>query len=151
MVHDVRKPQRIVPESCQPVNVPSGFCDVLSGNHNLREKRKEVPGLNGTLTEHAAGIGAGAVGEIGVIFFRPASVEALVDYCPETAAAAPDLPLRPLCRVSKGQTSAVYQVYACLEIWTRDSGSAFSHSLRSFVLNGRRTPRWPFATYGQRC
>jgi N-acetylneuraminate lyase len=44
------------------------------------------------LTAHAAGIGAGAVGEIGPVFFRPATIEALVDYCAETAAAAPHLP-----------------------------------------------------------
>jgi N-acetylneuraminate lyase len=40
----------------------------------------------------AADIGADAIGEIGPIFFRPASVEALVDYCAETAAVSSNLP-----------------------------------------------------------
>ena len=44
------------------------------------------------LAAHAADIGAAAIGEIGPVFFRPGSVEALVDYCATTAAAAPDLP-----------------------------------------------------------
>jgi N-acetylneuraminate lyase len=43
------------------------------------------------LAEHASGVGADGIGEIGPVFFRPDTVEALVDYCEQTAAAAPDL------------------------------------------------------------
>ena len=41
---------------------------------------------------HAMDIGAHGMGEIGPIFFRPSSVDRLVDYAAATAAAAPDLP-----------------------------------------------------------
>lgn len=41
---------------------------------------------------HAAKIGADAIGEMGPIFFRPTTVEALADYIAVTAGAAPELP-----------------------------------------------------------
>lgn len=44
------------------------------------------------LAAHAQEIGAFAVASIGPTFFRPASVEQLVDFCAPAAAAAPNLP-----------------------------------------------------------
>ena len=64
---------------------PDGFKVIIHVGHTCQAESR-------ALTAHAAGIGATAVGEIGPIFFRPDTVEALVDYCAETAAAAPDLP-----------------------------------------------------------
>jgi N-acetylneuraminate lyase len=45
-----------------------------------------------SLAVHAADIGAHCVAEIGPVFFRPASIEALVEYAAATAACVPDLP-----------------------------------------------------------
>lgn len=45
-----------------------------------------------TLAAHAAEIGAAGVGEIGPVFYRPDTVDALAGYIAETAAAAGDLP-----------------------------------------------------------
>ena len=64
---------------------PNGFRVIIHVGHTCQAESR-------ALAAHAAGIGAAAVGEIGPIFFRPATIEALVDYCAETAAAAPDLP-----------------------------------------------------------
>ena len=64
---------------------PSGFKVIIHVGHTCQAESR-------ALTAHAADIGATAVGEIGPVFFRPATVEALVDYCAETAAAAPQLP-----------------------------------------------------------
>ena len=64
---------------------PNGFRVIIHVGHTCQAQSR-------ALAAHAADIGAAAVGEIGPIFFRPASVEALVDYCAETAAAAPNLP-----------------------------------------------------------
>jgi len=64
---------------------PNGFRVIIHVGHTCQAESR-------ALVVHAADIGAAAVGEIGPIFFRPASVEALVDYCAETAAAAPNLP-----------------------------------------------------------
>ena len=64
---------------------PDGFRAIIHVGHTCQAESR-------ALAAHAASIGAAAVGEIGPIFFRPATVEALVDYCAETAAAAPDLP-----------------------------------------------------------
>lgn len=44
------------------------------------------------LARHAEQIGAGAIASIGPTFFRPSSVEQLVDFCAPVAAAAPGLP-----------------------------------------------------------
>ncbi|MCF7973231.1 MAG: dihydrodipicolinate synthase family protein [Phycisphaerae bacterium] len=44
------------------------------------------------LAVHAAKIGAYGVAEIGPVFFRPASLEALVEYTAATASCVPDLP-----------------------------------------------------------
>ena len=64
---------------------PNGFRVIIHVGHTCQAQSR-------ALAAHAADIGAAAVGEIGPIFFRPASVEALVDYCAETAAAVPHLP-----------------------------------------------------------
>ena len=44
------------------------------------------------LAEHAQNIGAFAIGTIAPCFFRPDTVEDLVQYCAEVASAAPELP-----------------------------------------------------------
>ncbi len=44
------------------------------------------------MAAHAMAIGAHGIGEIGPIFFRPSSVDRLVDYAAATAATEPDLP-----------------------------------------------------------
>jgi N-acetylneuraminate lyase len=44
------------------------------------------------LAKHAEQIGAGAIASIGPTFFRPSSVEQLVDFCAPVATAAPGLP-----------------------------------------------------------
>lgn len=64
---------------------PDGFRVMIHVGHTCQAESR-------ALAAHAAAIGAHAVGEIGPVFFRPASVEALVDYCAATAAAAPELP-----------------------------------------------------------
>jgi N-acetylneuraminate lyase len=64
---------------------PQGFKVIIHVGHTCQAESR-------ALAAHAAAIGAAAIGEIGPVFFRPDSVEALVDYCAATAAAAPDLP-----------------------------------------------------------
>jgi N-acetylneuraminate lyase len=64
---------------------PQGFKVMIHVGHTCQAESR-------ALAAHAADIGAAAVGEIGPVFFRPDSVDALVDYCAETAAAAPNLP-----------------------------------------------------------
>ena len=64
---------------------PQGFKVMIHVGHTCQAESR-------ALATHAADIGAAAIGEIGPVFFRPGSVEALVDYCAATAAAAPDLP-----------------------------------------------------------
>lgn len=64
---------------------PQGFKVMIHVGHTCQAESR-------ALAAHAADIGAAAIGEIGPVFFRPGSVEALVDYCAATAAAAPDLP-----------------------------------------------------------
>jgi N-acetylneuraminate lyase len=64
---------------------PQGFKVMIHVGHTCQAESR-------ALAAHAAAIGAAAIGEIGPVFFRPDSVEALVDYCAATAAAAPDLP-----------------------------------------------------------
>lgn len=44
------------------------------------------------LMAHAEKIGASAVGMIGPCFFKPSSVDVLVDYCKEVASASPKMP-----------------------------------------------------------
>ena len=44
------------------------------------------------LARHAAGIGVDGIAMMAPYFFRPASVDELVDYCEQVAAAAPELP-----------------------------------------------------------
>ena len=53
-------------------------------HNNLDESQK--------LAAHAEQIGAYAIASIGSTFFKPASVEQLVDFCAPVAAAAPSLP-----------------------------------------------------------
>jgi len=53
--------------------------------HNSLEESQE-------LAAHAEEIGAHAIASIGPTFFRPVSVEQLVDFCEPVAAAAPGLP-----------------------------------------------------------
>ena len=52
------------------------------------------PGVNDCkiLAEHAREIGAYGLGTIAPVFFKPARVEELVEYCAALASAAPDLP-----------------------------------------------------------
>lgn len=44
------------------------------------------------MATHAQGIGADGIGTMGPLYFKPKTVERLVEYCAKTAAAAPDLP-----------------------------------------------------------
>lgn len=46
----------------------------------------------GNMARHAANIGAGGIGEMGPIFFKPGSVEDLADCAARTAGHAPNLP-----------------------------------------------------------
>jgi N-acetylneuraminate lyase len=64
---------------------PQGFKVMIHVGHTCQAESR-------ALATHAADIGAAAIGEIGPVFFRPSRVDALVDYCAATAAAAPDLP-----------------------------------------------------------
>lgn len=54
------------------------------GQNSLGESRQ--------LAAHAARLGAHAIATIGSTFFRPASVEQLVEFCAQIASAAPKLP-----------------------------------------------------------
>jgi N-acetylneuraminate lyase len=64
---------------------PEGFLVVVHVGHTCQEESRQ-------LAAHAAERGAAAIGEIGPVFYRPASVQALADYIAATASAAPDLP-----------------------------------------------------------
>jgi len=44
------------------------------------------------MAAHAQAIGADGIGTMGPLYFKPRTVERLVEYCATTAAAAPDLP-----------------------------------------------------------
>ncbi len=50
------------------------------------------PVTAGNMARHAANIGAGGIGEMGPIFFKPGSVEDLADCAARTAGHAPQLP-----------------------------------------------------------
>jgi len=45
-----------------------------------------------TLAAHAQRVGAGAIGAMAPVFFRPATVDDLIEYCQTVASAAPALP-----------------------------------------------------------
>ena len=64
---------------------PEGFKVIIHVGHTCQQ---ESCGL----ALHAARIGAAAVGEIGPVFYRPDTVDALADYIAATASAAPELP-----------------------------------------------------------
>lgn len=64
---------------------PEGFKVIIHVGHPCQQESLE-------LASHAAEIGASAIGEIGPIFYRPSTVDALVDYISVTAGTAPDLP-----------------------------------------------------------
>ena len=64
---------------------PEGFKVIIHVGHTCQQ---ESYGL----ALHAARIGAAAVGEIGPVFYRPDTVDALADYVAATASAAPELP-----------------------------------------------------------
>ena len=64
---------------------PDGLRVIIHVGHTCQAESQ-------ALAAHAAEIGAYAIGEIGPVFFRPPTVEALVDYVAATAASAPDLP-----------------------------------------------------------
>jgi len=66
-------------------SAPEGFRIIIHVGHTCQKDSR-------ILAVHAAEIGAAAVGEIGPVFFKPYTVEALVDYTAATAAAVPDLP-----------------------------------------------------------
>jgi len=62
-----------------------GFKIILHVGHNSIEDCK-------TLAQHARDLGVWAVAAMPPVFFRPATLDALVDFCAELAAAAPSLP-----------------------------------------------------------
>lgn len=64
---------------------PDGFQVIVHVGHTSQTVSRR-------LAEHAADIGANAIGEIGPVFYKPDTVEALVDYTAYTAAAVPDMP-----------------------------------------------------------
>ena len=64
---------------------PDGFMIIIHVGHTCQAESR-------MMADHASRIGANAIAEIGPVFFRPASVGALVDYCSVTASAAPELP-----------------------------------------------------------
>lgn len=64
---------------------PNGLSVIVHIGHTCQRDSQ-------VLAAHAADIGADGIGEIGPVFFRPASIEALVEYAAATAASAPDLP-----------------------------------------------------------
>lgn len=64
---------------------PKGLAVIVHVGHNsLGESER--------LAAHAQQIGAAAIASVGPTFFRPATVEQLVDFCAPVAAAAPALP-----------------------------------------------------------
>lgn len=64
---------------------PDGFRVIVHVGHTCQADSQ-------AMAVHAMDTGADAIGEIGPVFFRPSSVEALVDYCAATAASAAELP-----------------------------------------------------------
>ncbi|MFC1601343.1 dihydrodipicolinate synthase family protein [Candidatus Sumerlaeota bacterium] len=64
---------------------PAGFKIIIHVGHTCQAESQ-------ALAAHAMEIGAYGIGEIGPVFFQPATVDALVDYCAVTAACAPELP-----------------------------------------------------------
>jgi N-acetylneuraminate lyase len=66
-------------------SAPDGFQVIIHVGHTSQT-------ISRNLAVHAAEIGASAIAEIGPVFYKPATVEALVDYCAYTAAAVPEMP-----------------------------------------------------------
>jgi N-acetylneuraminate lyase len=66
-------------------SAPEGFEVIIHVGHTSQP-------ISRSLAVHAAEIGADAIGEIGPVFYKPDTVEALVDYTAHTAAAVPDMP-----------------------------------------------------------
>jgi N-acetylneuraminate lyase len=66
-------------------SAPGGFKVIVHVGHPCQKESCE-------LAAHAADIGAAAIGEIGPIFYRPDTIDALVDYIAVTASTVPDLP-----------------------------------------------------------
>jgi N-acetylneuraminate lyase len=66
-------------------SAPDGFQVIVHVGHTSQTVSRR-------LAEHAADIGANAIAEIGPVFYKPDTVEALVDYTAYTAAAVPDMP-----------------------------------------------------------
>lgn len=64
---------------------PEGLRVVVHVGHTCQQESRH-------LAKHAAEHGAAAIGEIGPVFYRPRTVEALASYVAATASAAPDLP-----------------------------------------------------------
>ena len=64
---------------------PDGFKVIIHVGHTCQETSRE-------LARQAAAIGVDAIGEIGPVFYRPQTVDALVDYIAQTAATTPSLP-----------------------------------------------------------
>jgi N-acetylneuraminate lyase len=64
---------------------PDGFRIIVHVGHTCQAESR-------AMATHAMEIGVDAIAEIGPVFFRPATVEALADYCAVTAASAPGLP-----------------------------------------------------------
>lgn len=64
---------------------PDGFKIIIHVGHTCQAESR-------AMAAHAMDIDAHAIAEIGPVFFRPATVEALADYCAVTAASAPGLP-----------------------------------------------------------
>ena len=64
---------------------PDQFKSIVHVGGAVLEESKE-------LARHAAEIGAWGIGTIAPVFFKPARVKELVDYCSELASAAPNLP-----------------------------------------------------------
>ena len=66
-------------------SAPEGFMVIIHVGHTSQT-------ISRNLAIHAAEIGADAIAEIGPVFYKPANVEALVDYTAYTASAVPDMP-----------------------------------------------------------
>ena len=64
---------------------PGSFRVIIHVGHTCQAESQ-------SMASHAEKIGAYGIGEIGPVFFRPSSVETLVDYCAATAESAPSLP-----------------------------------------------------------
>ena len=77
--------ERMAIAKCWVESAPSEFKVIIHVTHT-----SAVAAQN--LASHAAGIGAGGIGEMGPIFYKPPDVETLVKYCAQTASQAPELP-----------------------------------------------------------